>query len=303
MRIEMQCGPDPSYLTYKRWETGIVGDITLDDRGAAAVDFIKRSCDTVCTLKYDPRSLKIRLNEVEVSVDDIESAIKDFCKGSLILETTTLRVDEILLSCKAVQQIGVSSISLLYTEPQSYNRFRQSEVLHRRDFDLSTEYERFSGVPGTMLMLNTAFRTKAVFLVGYEEQRLKIAFDQTDIKPENSHIVFGVPAFQPGWEMDAFENNIRIIRGEKIANNVLFCGAQNPASVIEAIEEVYRSLGTNEQLVVVPIGTKPHGIGAILFACKYDDVGVIYDHANRKLGRSSLVGTWHLFNVDFNKSK
>ena len=299
MLIEMQSGLSPSHLTYKRWETGIIGDITLDDRGHAAIDFIKRSCDTVYTLKYDPRSLKIRLNEIEVSVDDIESVIKDFCKGSLILETTTLRADEILLSCKAVQQIGASSISLLYIEPQSYNRFRQSEVLHRRDFDLSTEYEPFAGIPGSILMLNASRRTKAVFLVGYEGQRLKTALDRTDIKPENSYIIFGVPAFQPGWEMDAFANNIRVIRDEDIANNVLFGGAQNPVSVFEAIEQVHKSLVSNEQLVVIPIGTKPHGIGAVLFACKYDDVGVIYDHPNRKHGRSSQVGTWHLFNVTF----
>lgn len=299
MDIKMQSSLDPSSLTYKPWKVGIVGDMILDDRGRAAIDFIKKSCDTVYTLKYDPRSLKIKLNEIEASVDDIDSVIKDFCTGSLILETTTLRVDEILLSCKGVQQIGGSSISLLYTEPQNYNRFRQREVLHRRAFDLSTEYEQFSGVPGTMLMLNTAFRTKAVFLVGYEGQRLKKALDQMDIKPENSYIVFGVPAFRPGWEMDAFANNIRVIQREGIGKNILFAGAQNPVSVVESLEQVHRALRENEQLVVVPIGTKPHGIGAALFGCKYDDVGVIYDHPNRKHGRSSQVGMWHLFNVTF----
>ena len=301
MHIEMQSGPDSDCLSHSRWQTGIVGDI-LDDRGDKAIEFIKKSCDAIYTLRYDPRLLQIRLNEKEMPVDDIQGAIQTLCTNSLILETTTLRVDEILLCCKPVQQLGISSISLLYTEPQRYNRFRQSEVLHRREFDLSTEYEPFAGIPGTRLMLNIAFRTKAVFLVGYEGQRLRKVLDQTDIRPENSYVVFGVPAFQPGWEMDAFANNLRVIKEKEIARNVLFSGAQNPASVIDALETVYRARGPNEQLVVVPIGTKPHGIGAVLFACEHDDVGVIYDHPNRKYGRSSQVGTWHLFDVDFDKN-
>jgi hypothetical protein len=298
MYIEMQCGPAPDYLTHSGWKTGIVGDV-LDDRGTEAIEFIKKNCDTVCTLNYDPRSLNIELDDMEMSVDDIESPLKDFCKDSLILETTTLRVDEIFLCCKVVQQMGISSISLLYTEPQRYNRFRKSEVLYRRDFDLSTEYEPFAGIPGSMLTLNIAYRKKAIFLVGYEGQRFKKVLDQQDIRPENSYVVFGVPAFQPGWEMDAFANNLRVIKGEGIGKNVLFAGAQNPVSVIEALEQIYGTLGQNEYLVVVPIGTKPHGIGAALFVCQHDDVGIIYDHPNRKPGRSSQVGTWHLFNVTF----
>ena len=301
MEIKMQCGPASSCLTHSRWKTGIVGHI-LDDREISAIKFVKENCDNVYTLSYDPdpHSLKIKLNEQEMRVDDIESAIKDFCQAPLILETTSLRVDEILLFCKAAQELGISSTSLLYTEPQSYDRFRQTKVLYRRDFALSTKYERFSGIPGSMFMLNAAFRrTKAVFLVGYEGQRLNTALNDTDIKPGNCYIVFGVPAFQPGWEMDAFANNIRVIREKDIAKNVLFSGAQNPVSAIETIEQVYRALGPNEQLLLVPIGTKPHGIGAALFACQHDDVGVIYDHPNRKRGRAKMVATWHLFDVTF----
>ena len=29
------------------------------------------------------------------------------------------------------------------------------------------------------------------------------------LKPDNCIVVFGVPAFQAGWEMNAFANNIR----------------------------------------------------------------------------------------------
>jgi hypothetical protein len=52
-------------------------------------------------------------------------------------------------------------------------------------------------------------------------------------------------------------------------------------------------------MYIAPIGTKPHGIGAALFAATHEDVGILYDHPRRREGRSSKVGKWHLFNVSF----
>jgi hypothetical protein len=58
------------------------------------------------------------------------------------------------------------------------------------------------------LVLRDDIPTKTVFLLGYEGQRLAQALEQTDIRPSNCSVVFGVPAFQPGWEMDAYANNV-----------------------------------------------------------------------------------------------
>jgi hypothetical protein len=304
MQIKMQYGPNKKSLTHLHWENGIIGE-TLDARENEAIMFIKENCNKVHVFKYNPnpQSLSIEFNGKKMSVDDIDDVISSLGRGSLILETTSLRVDEILLSCKAVQQAGLPLMSLLYTEPQGYAKFQHTEVMHRRDFDLSTEYEPFTGVPGSVRVLNDTLRVRAVFFVGYEGERLKRALDQADIKPENGYVIFGVPAFQPGWEMDSFSNNIRVIRDRAIEKNVLFSGAQNPVSVMETIEKIYKARNSDEQIILVPIGTKPHGIGVALFACQHDDVGIIYDHPNRKKGRSKEVGTWHLFDVYFDKSE
>ena len=65
---------------------------------------------------------------------------------------------------------------------------------------------------------------------------------------------------------------------------------------------MYNSCGDEERLIILPIGTKPHGIGAALFACEYNDVGVVYDYPAKRQERSKSIGDWHLFNVDFNKN-
>lgn len=117
------------------------------------------------------------------------------------------------------------------------------------------------------------------------------------IRPSKSAVVFGVPAFKPGWEMDAIANNIGVIREQNIRGGVCFCGAENPAAVIELLSDFLEGLDPNERLFIAPIGTKPHGIAAALFVAQHPNVRIIYDHPRRTDGRSNKIAHWHLFSV------
>ena len=109
--------------------------------------------------------------------------------------------------------------------------------------------------------------------------------------------MFGVPAFKAGWEMDAVANNIAVIREQNIRGGLHYCGAENPASVVDVLESLEAGLDANQRMFVAPIGTKPHGIGVALFASERKDIGIIYDHLRRKQGRTTAVENWHLFSV------
>ncbi len=109
--------------------------------------------------------------------------------------------------------------------------------------------------------------------------------------------MFGVPAFKAGWEMDAVANNIAVIREQNIREGLHYCGAENPASVVDVLESLEAGLDANQRMFVAPIGTKPHGIGVALFASERKDIGIIYDHLRRKQGRTTAVENWHLFSV------
>ena len=142
-----------------------------------------------------------------------------------------------------------------------------------------------------------AFR--CVVFLGYEEARLRRAFEELQmVSAAKTSITVGVPAFKAGWEMDAMANNITVIREHNIRGGVHYCGAENPVAVFELLSEVYRGLDNGERLVLAPIGTKPHGIGAALFAAERRDVGIIYDHPQRTKNRSSDIGHWHLYTVE-----
>jgi hypothetical protein len=157
----------------------------------------------------------------------------------------------------------------------------------------------YQAVPGSSFELHERKPQKCVFCVGFEGQRLEQAFEDLPINPKKTCIIFGVPAFHPGWEMDTFANNIRTIRERGIAGGVFFCGANNPKAVFETLEAIYREKASEEQMFVGGIGTKPHGIGVALFACNRPDVGLLYDHPTRKPNRSEEYRAWHLFDVTF----
>lgn len=300
MRISMQSGARADLLSYAGWDAAVAGSV-LDARGSVALEFAREHSRALHTLRYSPEPPGLEFNGEELAAEDVESTVGDLAQGSLLLEATTLGFVEILLVCRAFKERGGGKISLLYTEPRRYRRPRETMVLHRRDFELSDEVEGFSGVPGSVFMLREDRPTKAVFLVGYEGQRLEQALEQTGVRPSDCSVIFGVPAFQVGWEMDSFANNIRVLRQRDVTGEILFGGAQNPRAAYSAIERVYYACDRDrgERLIIVPIGTKPHGVGAALFACIHSDVGVIYDHPRRSKDRTSDVSTWHLFEAEF----
>ncbi len=301
MRISMQSSDDPRHLHLGRWGHAIVGGELDDDRSERAMEFAREWADEVHCLQYGPRSFNYVFDGNAVTVDSLRSTVRDMVSEGVLLEATTLRFVEILTCLRTAKACGNITVSVLYLEPRDYSRPQYDHVLHRRDFELSREFEPFSGVPGCVIRLSGDRPVRAVFLLGYEGQRLSKALQENGLKPSRCSVVFGVPAFRPGWEMHSFANNVECIIEEGPMSTVLFAGADNPMAAYEAIQEAHVSCdaSTGERLLVVPIGTKPHALGAALFACEHPEVGVIYDHPTRSGKRSKNVATWHLYEVDW----
>ena len=281
-----------------RWDTVLVGP-QVDDRGKRASDCVRAMSRDAIELSYNPETMQIALGQKTLETDELDGALSAFKEQAIVLETTTLGFVEILLCCRSLMTAGTKKLDMLYMEPGSYRApKRMNNVLERRDFELSNDIIGFEGIPGTAFDLDGSQRQTVVFTVGYEGGRLDRAFEQLPLNPSRSRIVFGVPAFQPGWEMDAFSNNVRVMRERELGLGVSFCGAENPLATMQVLEQLYR--GENQgDFFVATIGTKPHAIGAALFVCKHPDVGVLYDHPRRRPGRSKDCGCCHIFHVEF----
>jgi hypothetical protein len=305
MKIRMQEGENSTDLTSGTWDIGIIGR-QIDDRGKAAVDFITKNTGRVVFIEYDSEKFTLTVDNGHINAEELDTYLQGLAGKTIILESTTLGFVEIFLCCKALNDLGFPGASFLYVEPGSYtlrvrkSSTRRSLILHKRDFGLSDEVPGYRAIPGATLLLSDRFPQRSVFFLGYEERRLDRALEDNQLlKPEKCSVVFGVPAFKPGWEMDAFANNIRVINERKLSGDVYYCGAENPASAVEVLETIYGELAGRERLFISPIGTKPNGVGVALFAATHPTVGLLYDHPKRRRDRSENVSRWHLYNVDF----
>ena len=295
----MQFAERPELLTHERWDFSFVGK-PVDDRGARAIEYIATNSYKMVLFEYVPKEFKIIIDSAPHDKDDLENHLKSFVGKNVLLDSTTLDFAEILILTEAFKNIGLIEISISYVEPISYNRKgKTSDLLHKRDFDLSEGIIGYEAIPGHALLVTNEVPQKVVFLCGFEAERVDRLLEDSLIRSSNCSCVFGVPAFNPGWEMDSFDNNIAIIKERNITGGISFCGATNPLSVYNTLEKTFLGLDEDEQMFVVPLATKPMGIGACMFLLSKpkDKVAVLYDHPNEIQGKALEISQWHLFNI------
>lgn len=299
MIIKMQEGSSETTINFPYNDIAFIGK-ALDQRGEKAIEYIKAVSKLTLVLEYDENEFTLNVDGKIINAEYFDD-ILDSYKGKLIaLETTTLGFVEIFYCCKALFDKKFPKVTLLYLEPLEYHSTSRSKLMHRHDFDLSEEFAGFRAIPGATIMLSDRYSQRGVFLLGFEERRLDRALeDYQMIQTDKCTVVFGVPAFKAGWEMNSFANNIRVIRDKKLKGGVHFCGANNPLSTLELLNEYYGILKRDERMFISPIGTKPSGIGTVLFVLDHRDVGILYDHPKQKSKRSTEISKWHIFEVDF----
>ena len=295
MFIDLRQAQHPSGLSLQKYALSFCGH-ALDDRGKTAVNELSKRSATIHTIQYDGRLMALTIDGQPATHPDLRNIVAAATNKPIALETTTLGFVEVLLCSRAA--LGqTATLDCLYVEPQDYRRSRDPHLLAKRDFELSGEIVGFRGIPGATKMLDDRRAQRYMFFLGYEGARFRRAFtDLETLKGRSSNVIFGIPAFKAGWEMDSIANNVPVMRDEHVSA-VYFCGADNPRAAVEILSTTYDSLQASETMFVAPIGTKPHGIGTALFSAQRPEVGIIYDHPRRSPDRSMSVGQWHLYSV------
>ena len=303
MRVKMFAADSAAGIPIPRYDLAVVGE-AVDDRGLAAITFARSVAAKTIVAKYHPHTLRIECDGCEMEPDDLATNFASAAGQRVLIETTTVGFAELFICCSVVRRLEHSTLSFLYVEPREYLR-PDKKVIRQRDFELSEEIVGYKPIPGAIASLDqVAIGTdpeshNVVFLLGFEGQRMDRALEDLPIDPRRCYLVFGVPGFRPGWELDSFANNIRVLSDEEFHQEPQFCAADNPLAIMELLEAIHEGQSPDGELFVAPIGTKPHGIGAALFATEHNDVGLLYDHPRRKEGRSSHTGVWHLFVAEF----
>lgn len=296
LKIKMYEDQIDPYFNNSGYSYSFIGS-ELDDRTKESIRICKEKGDATHEITYDPNSLSVIFNKNEF---ECEVFFEQFHQESysVLLDATTLGTVELAIAIKTLYQDECcKTLDVLYIEPGEYTTTGTSNSNPGTSYNLSEEISGYVGIPGLSHQIDEADNNRYIFFVGFEAVRLTRAFDEQNVNKELSCIVFGVPAFKTNWESNSFINNIRAIGDNNLKDRIFFAPADNPQASFDILnDESKRS--DSERLVIAPIGTKPHAIGACVFIAANDNLSsLLYDHPIKKQARSAGVGKKHLYRV------
>jgi hypothetical protein len=188
-------------------------------------------------------------------------------------------------------------VSVVYVEPFDY---KPSAIpTEGTIFDLSERIQGISPLPGFISLIERRpEKTCLVPMLGFEGARFAHVLEQVQPLGEKVVPIVGVPGFKPQYPFHAYLGNRTALSDSQSWRNVRFAAANCPFSLFYLLKEIHAEY-EHHTLKLAPIGTKPHALGAVLYAISGERPGpveLVYDHPIRKRGRTK--GTSRLLVYD-----
>ncbi|OLP62825.1 hypothetical protein BJM39_31025, partial [Salmonella enterica subsp. enterica serovar Javiana] len=176
---------------------------------------------------------------------------------------------------RALVEAGAKVVAI-YAEPIDYRRSKTPT--RGMLFDLSEGFEGLRPLPGFATLGTQATADwHLVAALGFEGSRFSHVINE--LEPASEHIVpvIGVPAFRPEFATQAFVANRADLDDPVVATRIRFARANCPFDLFHTLHAIHQDLA-DAPLRVAPIGTKPHGLGAVLYAMsRPSHVQLVYD--------------------------
>ncbi|MET4107662.1 hypothetical protein [Hymenobacter sp. UYP22] len=188
-------------------------------------------------------------------------------------------------------------IRMLYVEPEEYSRSQTTANL----YDLSNEYEQMRALPGFDMFQQPGEQYCYVPILGFEGIRFKIATIAMGPPRNKVYPIVGLPGFRPEYPFEAYVANQQTLddASDFVYNKIKFVDAGCPFSLYYIMQDLAEA-HNNDTLKIALFGTKPHALGAVLYAIFNEDrVQLLYDFPKRKQGRTVGIGRIYVYHVTF----
>lgn len=236
------------------------------------------------------RDVESGVNTSLRSTIQIRALIEKFSSKILYLDVTGLdnRICAALLR-NAITPANFSKVIVIYAEPALYNikQFRAENVFN----DLSEKIEGIGPLPGfATIVPSDDDDIFLIALLGFEGGRFTHMIENVQPHRENVIPVIGLPGFRIEYPYVAYWGNRRPLEETDTWRQIKFAAANSFVEIYMLLSKILRK-NPNSKIKLAPIGTKPHAIGAMLFAIKYPrQVELVYDNPKKEIRRTEGIG-------------
>lgn len=182
------------------------------------------------------------------------------------------------------------NIYIVYAEPEYYHvaRFREEGAY----FDLSESIKDMTPLPGYAKIVPSDKSAYVIPLLGFEGGRLAHVLSVFSEQAYKVVPVIGVPGFRPEYPFVTYIGNKRALKDYKVFSNVKYVAAGSIVDAYFVLKSIYKKAKEqNRDIIIAPIGTKPHTIAALLLYCEFPrEIEIAYDNPIRKKQRTEGVG-------------
>lgn len=189
----------------------------------------------------------------------------------------------------------IADVQVVYVEPVDYTQSltpTEGEI-----FDLSERIHGVAPLPGfASLNRGDGDDFYLLALLGFEGTRF--AYILENVQPQGDRVVpiVGVPGFRPEYPFYAYHGNRAPLMATRSWAFVEYVTANCPFRVFRTLQGLEERV--QAPIKVAPIGTKPHALGAILYAIHRDGkVEVVYDHPVKTPKRTTGAARALVYNV------
>lgn len=296
---------------YKSVDVLIIGD-SNEMRAQHIPKYLNRKfTGVILKLSYDLETEKFDINAVKI--DDIDkkiiaSPLKDLVPDfiemlhsfnlfdkTILIDTTSIKHPLIFYILKVFKKsIKVKRLFLGYTEPE---RYAEEESHSVRKFELTEKFIGAGTMPGFLRSYNQSKEKLLCVALGFEGSRFKKAFEELEPSQTKTFVIVGFPSFRPNWQFYVYDQNQSALEQTKAYQNMYRATANSPFGIYNILNEI-KSKNADDNLVIAPLGTKPHSIGMGMFAVDNEDVQIYYDFPSYgKKIRTIGIGNAYIYNL------
>ena len=235
------------------------------------------SIGEVCSLRSKERIKQLLLNNGNIS--------------NVYIDASGLNIRSIAPLLKCAVELSVEKnfkLFIVYAEPSEYKVRRFSE--EGEYLDLSERIKGVYPIPGFEMIKPSAGLVLFIPFLGFEGGRFAYVWSKIESMDVKIVPIVGVSGYRLEYPFVSFYGNRRPLEDTNSWGDVKYAMAGSIVDAFHVLSKL-RTKNTGTLMKIAPLGTKPHSIAALLFACCYPrNTEIVYDNPIREKQRTVGVG-------------